>query len=128
MTYTTNEDYLKSFQDKYQSFVQENALPSKNEDKVLIKYFAIVEKIFEKPISRIPSDKHYIWTRSHIRSYINGKTAFVWLLRVYKLKDPYWAEPTPYAIRYANLKEKVSIEDKKPVLSDEVFLDLINNL
>ena len=35
---------------------------------------------------------------------MTGKTAFIWFLRVYKLKEPYWAEPTPGAIRYANLK------------------------
>ncbi len=31
------------------------------------------------------------------------------------------AEPTPGAIKYANLKEKVSLDNIKPVLSDEEF-------
>jgi len=38
------------------------------------------------------------------------------------------AEPTPGAIRYANLKKEVSLEDIKPVLSDEDFLKTIKAL
>lgn len=35
------------------------------------------------------------------------------------------AEPTPGAIRYANLKKEVSLEGIKPVISDEEFLKTI---
>ena len=34
------------------------------------------------------------------------KMAFTWILKVYKLKEPYWVEPIPGDIRYANLKIK----------------------
>ncbi len=121
VSYALKNDYLDSFQSKHQKFVENNSLPSKKGDKVLIKYFANLEKITEKPISRIPSDKHYIWTKDHVKNYMTGKTAYIWILRVYTLKDPYWAEPTPGAIRYANLKEEVSLKGIEPVLSDQDF-------
>ena len=74
VSYALKDDYLESFQGKYQNFVEENSLPEKKGDKVLIKYFATLEKIVEKPVSRIPSDKHYIWTRDHVKNYMTGKT------------------------------------------------------
>lgn len=128
VSYALKDDYLDSFQEEYQEFVQSNSLPEKKGDKVLIKYFATVEKIVEKPVSRIPSIKHYIWTRDHVKNYMTGKTAFVWILRVYHLNEPYWAEPTPGAIRYANLKEEVSLEAIEPVLSGFIFSELLKGL
>lgn len=119
VSYALKDNYLESFQEEYQDFVQANSLPDKKGDKVLIKYFATVEEIVEKPTSRIPSDKNYIWTKDHVKNYMTGKTAYIWILRVYALKEPYCAEPTPGAIRYANLKEEVSLEGMKAVLSDE---------
>jgi restriction system protein len=128
VSYALKDDYLDSFQENYHDFVENNALPEKNDAKVLIKYFATMEKITEKPFSWIPSSKYYIWTREHIKSYMTGKTAFIWILRVYKLKEPHWAEPTPGAIKYANLKDDVSLEGIEPVLSDNVFFNLVNGL
>ena len=55
VSYALKDNYLDSFQNKYQDFVEENALPEKKDDKVLIKYYATLEKIVEKPVSRIPS-------------------------------------------------------------------------
>lgn len=118
MSYALKDDFLNSFQGKHRKFVEDNALPEKNGDKVLVKYFATLEDTLEKPVSRIPSDKNYIWTREHVKNYMTGKTAYVWVLRVYKLKEPYWAEPTPGAIRFANLKEKLSLEGMEPVLKN----------
>ena len=124
VSYALKDNYLESFQEEYQDFVQSNSLPDKKGDKILIKYFASMEKIVEKPVSRIPSDKYYIWTRDHVKNYMTGKTAYIWVLRVYKLKEPYCAEPTPGAIRYANLKEEVSLEGMEPVWSDSELVNL----
>jgi len=41
---------LDSFQSKHHGFVEEHALPVKNEDKVLIKYFAALENVIEKGV------------------------------------------------------------------------------
>lgn len=128
MSYALKDDYLGSFQDKFKKFVDENSFPEKKGDKVLIKYFARVEKIVEKPVARIPSDKYYIWTRDHVKSYMTGKTAFIWVLRVYSLKEPFWADPTPGAIRYANLKNEVSLEGMKPVLADSEYSKLFKGI
>lgn len=128
VSYALKDNYLESFQSKHHKFVEENSLPDKQDEKVLIKYFATLEKIIEKPVSRIPSDKHYIWTRDHVKNYMTGKTAYIWTLRVYILKEPYWAEPTPGAIKYANLKEEVSLEGMEHVLSDSKFNEVINQI
>lgn len=121
VSYALKDDYLDSFQDKYIDFVKDNTLPEKKGDKVLIKYYATLKKIIETAVTSIPPDKNYIWTRDHVKNYVTGRTAFVWLLRVYKLSEPYWAPPTPGAIRYANLKEEVSLDGIEPVLSDVEF-------
>ena len=128
VSYASKDGYLDSFQGKHQDFVEKNSLPEKKEDKVLIKYFATLEEIIEKPVSRIPSDKYYIWTRDHVKKYMTRKTAYIWFLRVYKLKEPYWAEPTPGAIKFANLKENVSLEGMKPVLSDEKLSSILKEI
>ncbi|MEN6553876.1 MAG: DUF1802 family protein [Methanobacterium sp.] len=128
VSYTLKDDYLDSFQEKYQDFVQSNSLPDKKGDKVLIKYFARLQEIVEKPVARIPTDKNYIWTRDHVKNFMTGKTAYIWIIHVYKLKEPYWAEPTPGAIRYANLKEEVSLEWMEPVLSDLEFSKITDQL
>lgn len=128
VSYALKDGYLESFQAEHQDFVMSNSLPDKKEDKILIKYFASVEQIVEKSVNGIPSNKHYIWTRDHVKNYMNGKTTYIWILRVYKLKEPYWAEPTPGAIRYANLKDEVSIEGMEPVLNDAEFSEALRKL
>ena len=128
VSYALKDDYLDSFQTKYRDFVESNSLPDKKGDKVLIKYFATVDKIVEKPVSRIPSHKNYIWTRDHVKNYMTGKTAYIWILRVFSLKEPYWAEPTPGAIRYANLKEEVSLEGMEPVITDSEYSTICDEI
>lgn len=128
MSYTLKNDVLQSFQGKYHDFVESNLLPEKKDNKVLIKYYAKVEKIIEKPVSNITSDKNYIWTRNHVKKYIKNKKAFIWVLRIYTLEKPFWAEPTPGAIRYANLKETISLENINPVLADSTYENILNKL
>jgi restriction system protein len=126
--YTMKEGYQENFQVKYLDFVEKNALPEKKGYRVLIKYYATLEEIIERPVSKIPSDKYYIWTREHVKRYLNRSNAFIWVLRVYNLKEPYWAPPTPGAIRYANLKEEVSLEGMEPVLSNSKFKKILNKI
>ena len=128
VSYASKDNYLDSFQGKHLKFVKENSIPDKNSYKVLIKYYAALENIIEKPVSRIPTEKYYIWTRDHVKNYMTGQTALIWVLRVYKLKEPYWAEPTPGAIKFANLKNEVSLEGMEPVLSDSQFNKFIDKL
>lgn len=128
VSYANKEDYLKSFQLKYKDFVEENTLPQKDNNKFLVKYFAEVAKVIEKPVSRIGSlKKYYIWTSEHVRSYINTSKANVWVLRVYELKEPVMAGRTR-GMRYANLLESVSLDGAKPVLSESKYNDLLNNI
>lgn len=129
VSYTNKDDYLEGFQSKYQSFVKENSLPDKQGDKTVIKYYATVEKIVEKSSSRIGSyENDYIWTPKHVKNYLKGKKAKIWVLRVYELKKPCYAEPTPGAIKYANLKEQVSLKGMKPILTDSEFSNIVERI
>ncbi len=128
VSYALKDNYLESFQKKHQSFVEENALPKKKGDKVEIKYYATLENIAEKSAQSTGRlQKYYIWTPEHVKSYLRNQKAYVWALRVYELKEPFMAEPTPGAIRYANLKREVSLEGIKPVLSDSEFNEVLKH-
>ena len=48
--------------------------------------------------------------------------------KVYKLKEPYWADPTPGAIRFANLKEEVSLKGMEPIITDSEFDNLLEKI
>lgn len=128
VSYALKEDYLESFQPRYRDFVEKYALPEKENSKSLVKYFAEVVKVIEKPVSRAGSLKdYYIWTSEHVKSYMNSSKANIWVLRVYKLKEPVMADRT-MGMRYANLNEPVSLEGMEPVLSDSEFESLIDKI
>ncbi len=127
VSYSLKKDYLNNFKDTAHIFVSKNTFPEKKDGKVIIKYLAKLEKIVENPLSKIPSDEYYIWTRDHVKDYIKGKTAFIWVLRVYKLNKPYWTEQSG-GIRYVNLKEDISLEGIEPVLSDLEFNKVLEEI
>jgi restriction system protein len=87
-----------------------------------------MEKIVEKPVNKLPSEKYYIWSKDQVKDYIKEKTAFIWFLRVNKLRDPYWAEPTVGPIIFANLKDEVSLDGMEPVLNDSEFAKSTDNI
>jgi len=127
VSYALKDDYIGNFQMKHQSFIETNALPKKEDERTEIKYYAKLENITEKSSLGIGSLKNfYIWTPEHVKSYLKGRTAYIWALRVYELEEPFMAEPTPGANKYANLKEEVSLEGIKPVLSDREFENVLN--
>lgn len=127
ISYALKDDYIDSFQKKHQHFIEDNALPKKEDDKTQIKYYAKLENITEKSSLRIGSLKNfYVWTPEHVKSYLKGRKAYIWALRVYELEEPFMAEPTHGAIRYANLKNDISLEGINPVLSDKEFESVLN--
>lgn len=129
ISYTLNDSYLESYQMKYRSFVGGNALPKKENDKTEIKYYARLEKIIEYSSLGIGNFRYfYIWTPEHVKSYLGGQKAYIWVLRVYKLGKSYMAEQSPRASKYANLKGEVSLEGIKPVLSDDEFSKIIKGM
>ncbi len=129
VSYAREDSYLEGFQSKYQGFVEKNALPIKKDDKFPIKYYVSVEKIVEMSPSAIGGLKNkYIWTSEHVRNYLKGKNAQIWVLRVYKLKKQYFDKPIKGVIKYANLKEEVSLEGMEPVLSDSEFSKISEKL
>lgn len=128
VSYLNNENFLESFQDKYQTFVQKNSQPKREDNNSEVKYFAKVEEIIEKPGNRIGGlNQYHIWTNEHVKSYLNSNNAYIWLLRVYELKEPVMAKRTRGMV-YANVDPEVSLDGIKPVLTDNVFENMKNNL
>ena len=126
VSYAGKEDYLQSFKKEYQSFVEKNVLPKKEGNKTEVKYFATVEKVIEKPSTRIGSlNKYHIWTNDFVNDYVNSEMPCIWLLRIYKLKEPVTTKRTNGMV-YADLDQTISLEDMEPVLSDAEF-DKIKN-
>lgn len=127
-SYTTKNNFINSFQPKHQDFVKKNIIPKKIAEKNEVKYFAKVERVIEKPVSKIDSLKnYYIWTSEHVKNYLKSSNPCIWILRVYKLKKPIITERTR-GIKYANLLEPVSLKDIKPVFSDNEFLKIVQEI
>ena len=128
VSYALKDDYLESFQEDYKNFVKENSLPNKKDSKFEIKYYAKVEKVVEKPSTRIGSlNDFHIWTRDHVKSYLGNSKAQIWILRVYELNEPKFLERTR-GMKYANVNEDVSLDDLKPVLSDNEFEKILKGI
>ena len=128
VSYALKDDYLESFQEDYKNFVKENSLPNKKDSKFEIKYYAKVEKIVEKPSTRIGSlNDFHIWTKDHVKSYLGNSKAQIWILRVYELNEPKFLERTR-GMKYANVNEDVSLDNLRPVLSDSEFEKILKGI
>lgn len=128
ISYTLKDNFLESFKLEYQSFAKNYALPKKENSKIEIKYYAKIDKIFKKPSKNINTiDKFHIWTSHHVKSYLNYKTANIWLLRVYELEEPLMLSRTN-GMCFANVNKYVSLENIKPVLSDIEFNNIKKEL
>lgn len=128
VSYALKDNYLDSFQEDYKDFVRENALPNKKDSKFEVKYYAKVEKVVEKPSTRIGSlNNYHIWTRNHVKSYLGNSKAQVWILRVYELENPQYLNRTR-GMRYANVDMEVKLDNLKPVLSDSEFESILKGI
>jgi restriction system protein len=120
-SYSIRKGYLDAFKEDYYNFVEENSLPRKKGKQTEIKYYADVVKIIKKPnlsINRLL--KYHIWTNEHVRDYLKNSQGYIWLLRVHKLKRPFYADESK-AIRYVKLKRGVSTDGMIPVINDDDF-------
>lgn len=55
--------------------------------------------------------------------YFNTKDANIWLLRVYKLKEPLFLTRTRGMV-FANVDQKVGLDYKDPIMGDKDFKKL----
>lgn len=125
-SYANKDDYLTRFKKNDQRFVEEHALPLKKDDQVEIKYYAKIEKIIERSPARIGSvDKMHIWSKDHVKTYLKNKKAFIWALRVYKLKQPIFAERNN-GMLFANLKKGASLDGMEPIITDKDLEKIIS--
>lgn len=128
VSYALKDDYLDSFQEDYKDFLKNNTYPNKKDSKLEVKYYAKVEKVVEKSSSRIGTlNNYHIWTRDHVKSYLGNSKAQIWILRVYELDEPQYLTRTR-GMKYANVDKEISIENLKPVLSDDDFEKIIKGI
>ena len=74
----------------------------------------------EKASTRIGAfNKFHIWTRDHVKNYLEKKPAKIWILRVYELDEPQMLKRTN-GMLYANVEKAVKLEGEA-VLSDDEF-------
>ena len=93
-----------------------------------MKYYAKIVSIVKKDLNQINRlSKYHIWTDEHVKSYLSGKKAYIWVLRVYKLKEPAMSERTR-GLRYANLFEELPLDGIEPVLNDSEFYAILNDI
>ena len=118
VSYTNKDDILESFQDK--EFVKDNLLPNGENRTYEVKYYATVEEVIDKSSSRIGAyNKFHIWTRDHVKNYLKGRKAQIWILRIYKLDKPQICKRSNGMI-FANVDKPVKLEGK-PVIPDKEF-------
>ena len=128
VSYALKDDYLDSFQEDYKDFVKNNTYPNKKDSKIEVKYYAKVEKVVEKSSSRIGTlNNYHIWTGDHVKSYLGNSKAQIWILRVYELDEPQYLTRTR-GMKYANVDKEISIENLKPILSDDDFEKIIKGI
>jgi hypothetical protein len=129
VSYTLKNSYISSFKEEHQAFVKEHSFPKKNGDKVEIKYYAKCENIVKMPFNKVKKLKnYYIWTPKHVEYYLKNNNAFVWVLRVYKLKNPFMAESAIGPINFANLKKGPSTRESTPVIDDKNFKKILKHI
>ena len=58
---------------------------------------------------------------------MGNSKAQIWILRVYELDEPQYLTRTR-GMRYANVDKEISIENLKPVLSDDDFEKIIKGI
>ncbi len=122
VSYANNEDYLNSFKREYVDFVKEYTYPLQEDGKYEVKYYATVEKVNKVSTSRIGKYNNYhIWTKRHVSSYFDSSHANLWILRVYRLDEPLFLKRTRGMV-FANVNKKVELDYKNPVIPDDEFM------
>lgn len=127
ISYSNDKNVLNSFKKEYKNFSKENLLPDMVEDECAIKYYAKVVKVLKNSPTLNFFDDYHIWENSHVKDYVKRKQYFIWILRVYELEEPVFLKRSK-GIRYSNVDREVSLENLKPVISDEEFEEIFNNL
>ena len=120
ISYANKEDILDSFQEDCKDFVKDNLMPNGENRSYEVKYYAEVDEVIEKSSSRIGAfNKFHIWTREHVKSYLERNSAKIWILRVYKLDTPQKLKRSNGMV-YANVEKPVELKGT-PVLTDSEF-------
>ncbi len=126
-SYAMKEDFLKAFKREYRDFAAENSQPRIKNDKVLVKYYAKVVDVLERPKNQMGRiNKYHIWASEHVRSYILQK-AHIWILRVYKLRKPVYTGRTKGMV-YANTLTPIDVSGAKAVINDDKFREILEDI
>lgn len=122
------KDIFKMFKGECIDFVDNNLLPKIEKNKVEIKYLAKIDNVIDvDPLVVKKFNNYHIWAEKHVKDYVGRKKAKIWVLRVYKMNKPFMAKPNR-GLLYANLTQDLDLDNSEPVLSDEKFYSLLNEL
>lgn len=72
-------------------------------------------------------NEFHIWTTEHEKDHLDKTNAYIWLLKVYELKELVMLSLSQGRL-YADVNEPVSLECIKTVLSDDEFNKIKNEL
>lgn len=121
-SYTRKNDYPDFFKEKYWKFISKYALPNQTDKLIEIKYFAKVHEVIEMPYKYLwKIDEKHLWTENHVKDYLKGKPAKIWVLRVYKLEKPHMVKKTK-GMLYGNLEKGIELEGMNPIINKFEFL------
>jgi len=118
----------ETFKEQYQDFAQQNQEVARVNNKNVIKYYASVEYVIED--AKIPLkyfDDFHIWEEDYLKDFLGKKSVYIWLLRVYQLKENFPA-PMVKGGMYGNLKKGISVDFMRPVISDDDFTKIKQKL
>lgn len=122
------KDLTKIFSESSFQFVNSNLLPFQKDDKILIKYFIKIEDIIEIDLKSLDEiEDYYLWNTKHVEEYLRGINPFIWLVRVYKLKEPKMVEKT-LGMRYARINEFIETSKSNSVLGYDEFQKITKKL
>lgn len=122
--------------EEYVDFFKDYENPRIENNEVEIKYFARCEDVikYTEDIDLDVFVKYSIWTKTHLSGYCNHSNTHLWILRVYKLKEPFYL-PKNRSHDFFNLESyypeifsNMDTLEAEPVLSDEEYNQIKNSL
>lgn len=110
----------------------EEALASKSEKHIELKYYATVQETIkvsdaEKLLNLAP---HYVWTPSHVIDFLRTSREnklFLIIIRIFELSQPVYVKPRR-SMNWVNLPNPIPTEGCKPVLTEGEFEERVSSI
>lgn len=120
--YAKNVNVLDNFKDECLDFASDFLVPPEDDDgRFEVRYYARVVDVIKVPFSKLSgfSDFH-IYSDDYVNSFEGSKNIWIWILRIYRLKNPDFMGKSRGA-RYSTVDCEVSVDDLDPIISEDYF-------